>query len=596
MKKADALNKTAQEVESEEQQYLERAVSIAKPRILRKLLNNTLPLIVIGSISAGEEFILKGFIVSRLGTNALAADALLGIMRGLLIEASQAILNPITPMIGQASTGGKKESIGKMVQQGWMIGAALSIPTIPIFLAAEPIFRIFGQSEDVIENVGPYARAWALATPPIFLLVVDYNFLKAISKSWNLVPFHFFEAGLGLGLAYLLGTNSTASTSENLLKIGYAAAIQYWLFLLTVKIYLYKSKSFSEYQLFKFKINETAFLKKILKLGSPIYLFALSQEAMSFFTGIMMGRLGNRTLAINKTTALCMQFLQPPSSGIRQGSRIFVSQSKGERNFAALRYYGNLGILLELSINFGPLLGFAICSQQLAQFFLPEENLNDLESVIRLAFITKGIAKLFDAIQGAVAGNLEGLLDTFYPSIISIFFNLALILPLSYLMAFTLELDLVGINTATAIGLGINMPILLYRWCKLSHANTLASEVDFLEATEYLPVSERPSPEEPIMADVQVDELKRERINFDRLEEDKSTSTVSKEVGDSGEIEKALAEENIDIAGADSALPDAPLVWRYQVDSSHGMDEPSASDSPLDSALVKINGKAASKS
>ncbi|HQY22759.1 MAG TPA: MATE family efflux transporter [Gammaproteobacteria bacterium] len=429
--------------------------------IRQQLIKTTLPLVMVGVFGTVEDFFRIKFI-SELGSDALAVDALQGITFGFLLASETGFLNSATMMMAQSFGKGKKEEVGQTAQQGWILGAALSIPTMGVLWFVEPILNLFGQDPKLTAMVSPFARAVAFASPAIYWTVIDTAFLNAISKQYALVPLFFSSAAFGIGMSYYL------LPEVGIVGSGYTILAQAWLRWAALKGYFLLG-DFKDYGLFKVRFQGLSHLKKMATYGSPIAALSLGDQIRYFVTGMMNGWLGSEQLAINQSANLYLRFLTPPILGIRQASQILIAQYKGRNDYQNVRRFGKMGIYMEMGINTIPLFAYSLFSMQLATYIVPKQELEGLESFVRWVFITKAISRMLESASIPLSENLKGLLDTCFPSIVQLISSLAVILPLSYVFGFVFDWELTGLNVAVGVGAAVNIPSLLWRWCKLTY-------------------------------------------------------------------------------------------------------------------------------
>ena len=433
---------------------------------IKELLKITFPFIIVGFINSGEDFVrLK--LNARLGSKVLAASALSSTILGLM-SVDNEFLVPASAMIAQSFGRNNKEETGQIVKEGWLFAAILSVPTMIGSWFAEPMLKLFGQSSELTSIVGPYTRTICFSIPAIYGIFIDTAFLQSTSKVYSLVPLSIIYTGLGIGISYLLVPGNLGFPVLGIIGSGYATLIQTWLCWAGLKVY-FLTNDFKPYNLFDFHFRNFDHLKKMLKLGSPLFLLTLVGQIENFIIGIMMGWFGSKQLAINQATKAYLLFLTPLIFGISQSIQIKVSQFKGKKDYNNMKYCGNLGIMLKVIFSTIPLIIYAAVPIALARFFIPKEELDGFETFIRITFITKALSNFLGSIQGQAVQNLNGLLDTLRPSIIQLLTGLVVVLPLSYIMGFVFKWNLIGINISAVIGLGISTTLLLKRWHEISH-------------------------------------------------------------------------------------------------------------------------------
>lgn len=434
--------------------------------LIKQLGIKTCPLVLAGILQTLDNF-LRVRLVSTLGSKALAADALNISICGFVLATDSGFLNPISAMVSQAEGSGNRRVAGKIVQQGWIAALLLSIPTIGTLSFAEPILVGFGQDKELSAMVGPYARIIGFASPAIYGVAVDVAFLKSISKINSLIPLYTAWLGIGIGVSYLCIPGALGPKFEGILGSGIATFTQAWICWLGVKLY-YLTNDFHEYGLYNFRSLDFTYLRQIFKYGSPMTALSMGEQLRNFLTVLMAGSFGAIPLAINQISGSYIEFFRSPAQALRQATQVYVSQSRGREDYRQIRHFGNLGISAEAALYTLPIIAYAAAPIPLAEYFISAEELKDLDTYIRIVFITKAIGKFLESIQGSASESLKGLLDTFYPSIFQLCCSLAVILPLSYLMSITFDLDVVGLNAAAGIGTLIEIPVLLKRWYRLS--------------------------------------------------------------------------------------------------------------------------------
>lgn len=425
--------------------------------IIKKFAKTALPLISIGGIMAVESFI-RSSLLSKHGITVLGADGLLGFTSSFIFSLDNGFLGPVCPMIAQSQN---QEEIGNIVRHGWILGSGLSIPTMTLMYFAEDILNGLGQDRNITSILGPYARIFCLVTPISYWMIVNTAFLNARNRSIVLAGYYLFSAVIGSSLSLIL------IPKYGLMGAGYASITRGWIGIIALKLYFNRSE-FRNYYLFNFRSFNFSYIKRILTFGSPISASSIIEQIRAFLIGMMMGWLGPIHLAINQASSAFLQFIIPANIGIIQASQICVSQFKGLKLYDHMRSSVKLSTIALASMNTIPAIVYSIWPIELANYFIGEEETADIHTMIRLAFITKAVSNIFEALQSTTSENLKGLLDTIYPSVVQMLTSLVIVLPLSYLTAFVFGWDLVGINTATCIGGALNFSIMLKRWCTMS--------------------------------------------------------------------------------------------------------------------------------
>lgn len=455
-------------------------IPFSRSAALKKLLKGMAPLMFSDYFTIGETF-YRMKLLSDLGPEALTIDALSNITSGFVMSVDGGIFSPVCSMIGQSHEN--PEIVGRIVQQGWLLGCLLSIPTVIIIWYTEPILSSIGFQPELMPSVGEYSKIIAFGAPCTYLMIIDGTFLRATSRVNTILPFAVLSSLIGAGVSYLLIPGNLGMAPQGVMGAAYASLLQKLIVWAAFKLYFTRD-NYKNYKLYKFSRSNFHHFRKILKFGAPQFVLNLIQQGKNLLIGFMMVGLGPEQLTINIAADRYIPFLAPPSTGIRLITQVYIAQCKGANDIGNLRRYGNLGIVSEVALTTLPLIAYTIFPIQLSSYFLPDEYVDDAETMIRITFAIRAINNVLDAIQGSVSENLKSLLDTFFPAIVQSISSLAIILPLSYVMAFVFGWDLNGMNLAAAIGSLATLPALIYRWNKRSHSTEQTNYIAEIQADE----------------------------------------------------------------------------------------------------------------
>lgn len=452
---------------------------LSRSMVAKKFSATALPLVILGGLTAVEEF-GKTSIIAAGGSKNIAVESLMSLTLGVLLSSDIGYLSPIQPMITIVHGRSKAPEItniqkracelqvGHIVRQGWMLAGLLSLPTGIILYNSEHLLNALGQNQELTSIVGPYAKIVAFATPAIYFSVVDGALLRATKKMKSILLFNLAGAAITLGISAVLVPGALGFEAQGINGVGYAILIKEWIIWTAAKVYFFTNE-FKPNRIFNFRSTNLNVVKRILcericKLGTCFTFLTWSEQAKGFLIGLMMGRLGTEQLIINQAASVYLQFLVPPSLGIRQGAQIIVGHYKGLHEYPLMKRFGNLGILLEFSLNTLPLIPYVLFPIELTTYFVPQSEIEDLETLVRLTFLVTAIGRILNAIQAPASENLKGVLDIYFPTIVQFLSSVILTLPLCYLMGFELDWNLVGLGAAACIGTASSIPALMYRW------------------------------------------------------------------------------------------------------------------------------------
>ena len=217
--------------------------------------------------------------------------------------------------------------------------------------------------------------------------------------------------------------------------------------------YISKKSRFLEY----FKLAHIEKISKdrivqLFKIGIPIA-FQLIVEVTAFGIGaVMMGWLGETSLAAHQVALGLASFTYMISLGVSQANTIRVSHQIGLKDYRSMKAAAVASTHLVL-----------IFMLLMALLFIGAKNLlpylftTDIE-VVKIAaglLIVAAIFQLFDGLQVVMLSTLRGMADVTVPMFIAFLAYLLVGIPTSYVFAFVFNIGPQGIWFGYLVGLGI---------------------------------------------------------------------------------------------------------------------------------------------
>jgi len=152
--------------------------------------------------------------------------------------------------------------------------------------------------------------------------------------------------------------------------------------------------------------------------------------------------------------------------GFSQAATVRAGRALGRRDEAGLRRGGIIVIAMSAVLAVLTMIIFLAVPEPLVSVFIdPEEPARDAVLALGISFIAvAGLFQVVDALQVMALGLLRGVQDTQVPMIMAAFSYWGIGLPVSYVLAFPLGLDGVGIWLGLVVGLSIAAVLLLWRF------------------------------------------------------------------------------------------------------------------------------------
>lgn len=433
--------------------------------IKMQLAKTTLPLVFIGSMVALEDFIK----VSNLSKHGIQTTAAASIYNntffGLTIMADSGMLSSLTPLMSAEFSKKNYVEVGQYVKQGWLSSSILSMPVITVLLNTKGILTKLGYHPELVEIVVPFSNLMCIVCPALFNIFIDNSFLKVTSRLKKMMLVYTLMTSSGMILATIL------IPQHGLVGLGYTLICEIWGAWAGLKIHFWFADEFTPYQLFNFRSMERKHFFKILNKGSPLMMLSLTDSLRVFLFGKWLDSLGTVSLAMNEVIGACLQFVTPPTLGVRQATQVLVAHAWGTHDLVHMKRMGNQGILTEILIDLIPTITFVAFPLSIVEYFNLDIDPEEYETNIRLILFSSALSKILESIQGCTTQNLFATLDINFPVLVQILITLFLTLPLSYFLTFEKNLDMLGLNTALCIGSAASIIPLMIRWCNKNNAD-----------------------------------------------------------------------------------------------------------------------------
>ncbi len=435
---------------------------------IKKVINLSLPM-------AGSRFLqmLSGFfgmmMVAHLGKTVLAASALINATMSTIWLIFISIVFSMSMVVSQSFGAKKYAEIGMIVQQGALLSLLLSIPLLLLFWFAPDIVYLFHQKPIMVHYVKIYAHAAMWGATSIMLQACLQQFCYGILKQRLVIMINFLMLLLIVPLSYVLIFGKCGFPECGIAGLAYAFAIQSTLGFLVMLAICFFSTDFDQYQLFKKHSHKNLiYLKQIFNIGWPMSV-QFGGELLAFFViAMMIGWLGVNELAATQITQQWLFLIIVPIFAMSEAAGILVGHAIGANEHNQLISIGNSSLLFSLSIIIILGIALSVFPNFFASFYINIHDLRNLH-ILQLAhwlFVLLSITLVFSAVRDIVTGLLRGLFDTQFAMRLGLAVMWIMVLPLGYLMGFTLDWGVIGFRIGGNIGLLIGAVIIYYRWIK----------------------------------------------------------------------------------------------------------------------------------
>jgi MATE family multidrug resistance protein len=407
-----------------------------------KLLKLAIPLVL---TQAGQMTVqlIDSAMVGRYGTAELAAASFANSIYVVIMLFGLGVFLGITPMIGRACGAQDDRQAAGIMKSGFVLSAVL-IPVITLLAWSMAwLMPHMGQTPEVVRLAIPFYRLLVIALIPFLL----FTMLKQIGEGLGNTVVELIATIVAnvitVILNYILIFGKLGFPALGLMGAGYSTLIARISMPLLLFYGFWRLKPIRHYFMLMGKTR--ALLRDVMSLfnmGFPIAIQLVLEVSAFTISAIMMGWLGDVSLASHQVAMGLASFTFMIANGVAMATTIRVSYQMGTRNFESIERvaYSALHLVLTYMALCG--LGFMLLRHQLPFVFTTDTRvIGQAASLIMIA----ALFELFDGLQVVSLGILRGFADVKAPMFIAGFSYMGIGLTTSYLCAFTFNMGPEGI-------------------------------------------------------------------------------------------------------------------------------------------------------
>ncbi|MDA0705781.1 MAG: MATE family efflux transporter [Proteobacteria bacterium] len=436
---------------------------------LRALLGLAGPLIVNNLSMAGIHF-ADAVMAGRLGAESLAAVAVGGSVWFFGFAFCLGTMMAISPIAARHYGAGNPEIIGRYTRQGILLGIIMAIALIAIFyLFAGSALDLVGIDPQFRELTEGYVLAIVLGAPGIFIFLALRFTTEGIGETRPIMYVSVASLFVNVFLNWVLMYGKLGAPALGAVGCGLASAITMWMMMISLAIYMWRSKIYASMQIFSRAGRlRAAALKEILVLGLPIAITITAEAGLFNAASVLMGTRSASIAAAHQVAINFASLMFMIPLALSAAITVRVGHALGSGNAQAARFSGGFGIAA-CAI-------FMTCSAVFMLLFrdMVVSMYTDDPSVTSIAInllLAAAIFQVADGVQIGAAGALRGYKDTHFPMAINTFAYWVLAFPLAYMAAVTYKAAPVYTWVAFIVGLSVAATLLTWRFARLSHAS-----------------------------------------------------------------------------------------------------------------------------
>ena len=427
---------------------------------------------------AGQQLVqvMDTIMVGRLGAVELSAVSLSSAIITNITMIGLGIAMALTPLTGYHFARNEKSQCNMLFRNSLLLNIIMSVVLCGLLFAINPMLRLFGQPQSVLDALDGYYYSVTLSLIPYLIFLTFKQYLEGLGNTFYSMLItlgcNVLNIFLNIGFIYgymgfpelgVTGAGIATLISRIMMPIAFIIIIfikkefkPYFSRLQTTDYRLQTLSIFSGFQVFRFL--------DLLKVGFPIAAqMTLELFSLTFMT-IMMGWLGEKTLAANQIAQTMIGFSFMIANGVASASTILVSHDYGRKDINSIKNHAYSAIHLGIAIMICFALLYAFGGEFLARIFSTDE---DVIAIATKLFMVVALFEIFDGTQVTALGALRGLTDVKRPMYYALICYILVEIPVGYILGFPLGLGAIGIVGGFMVGLILAATLFLLRFRKL---------------------------------------------------------------------------------------------------------------------------------
>lgn len=396
---------------------------------------------------------------------ALAAVVLAQSFFFLLFIMGSGFAWAVTPLVASAEASGQPQQVRRITRMGMWIVVLYAAVLLPLLLWSEALLLAMGQTDDVAAAAQIYLRIAAWGMFPALLVMVLKSHFAALERTQVVLWATVLAAVLNAAVNWVLIFGHLGMPELGLRGAAIASVLTQ---LLTLAVLVaYANMATPEHALFQrlWRPDREVF-GTVFHLGWPIGLTSLAESGLFSASAVMMGWLGEVTLAAHGIALQLVGFAFMVHVGLSNAATVRAGRAAGQGDEHALRLGGLVAIGLSTGVALFTTALFLWAPEPLLSIFVDPSDpmLPRILAVGTGLLAMAGVFQLADGAQVMALGLLRGVQDARVPMLYAGLSYWLIGMPVSYLLGFRLGFGGVGVWAGLVIGLGLAAILLMVRF------------------------------------------------------------------------------------------------------------------------------------
>ncbi|WP_328622151.1 MATE family efflux transporter [Streptomyces sp. NBC_00354] len=420
-----------------------------------------------------------------LGTTELAAGGLAIVIFNQLRTMGVGLVTSVGNQIAAAAARAEKDGdhaeesqqeVRSIVRASMAVATLAGIAGAFLMILIGQALTWLGQDAEVVELTQTMLYALAPGLLPCLWFQAVRQFTVGMRRPQALLQITIASVAVNAGLNWILIHGTFGLPRLGLTGVGIATSTVYFLSFLALYLSAKKDKELAPLLTLDITKADAATVKRLIGLGIPIAATYGSEAGFFSITALMAGSFGPDALAAHTAVNQLVYIVFQVAVGLSHAASINVSRELALGNHEDARRLKNTALACAAAVMaVVGVLYLAIPKLILAPFL--DSGSDQALTIATHLLIVTAFLQFFDCAQNIGVGLLRGLDDTKSGFRITLIGYWAVGLPASWLLAYALNLDTLGIWLGLLTGLATTAALLLRRYSRslTEHARTHAT-------------------------------------------------------------------------------------------------------------------------
>ena len=371
----------------------------------------------------------------------------------------------IVPMVAAAAARGEQVQIRRVTRMCMWLSLMAAAAAMPFLLSTERLLLLMGQVPGTAELAGQYQDIAGWSIFPALLVMVLKSYLSALERTRVVLWATLAAVGVNAAINYALIFGHFGAPEMGIR--GAAVATLAVNLVIGGLLALYAVRAMPHHQLFvRFWRPDPEAFGRVFRLGWPIGLTSLAEAGLFTASSLMMGWLGTVPLAAHGIALQIASIAFMVHLGLSNAATVRAGNAMGRGDALGLRR----GALVATAMSVGAALVTVTVMLSLPELLIgafidPADPAHDeVLATGVLLLVAAAFFQLADGGQVMALGLLRGIQDTRVPMWMAGVSYWVLGVPASYVLAFRLGWDGIGIWVGLALGLALAWLLLSWRF------------------------------------------------------------------------------------------------------------------------------------